>query len=601
MPKNTASVVDAARSALTSDNASREQVIAAVEAAGVHATTTDSFVNFAARLGIGADNQMSASTYGFNPITRNRTLLEWMYRGSWVCGAAVDSVADDMTRAGAEVVSKLDPQAKEQIEDVFADLDIWARVGDSIKWGRLYGGSIAVLVIDGQDPRTPLDLSTVGPGQFKGLAVFDRWMLEPTLEDLVTELNSMTGTPRYYRVSHSAPMMQGRAIHYSRVVLRSGGVKLPYQQALVENLWDLSVIERIYDRLLSFDSATTGAAQLVYKCYLRTLKVKGLREIAGAGAQSRALQGLVQYVNMMSKYQGIEGVTLVDGEDEYTTESHSSFTGLDSVLIQFGQQISGALQIPLVRLFGQSPAGLNSTGESDLRNYYDAINAQQNKCLRQGMTRVYHCVARSLGIELPSNFRIKFKSLWQLKDEERATIAGALVTAVTAAKDAGLISDHVAMKELRESSDTTGLFTNITDQDIEAADRLINPPALEKVLSQFGAGGAQPNDTTTTPPGAAAPLDAGPESGDAVQHPAPTPRPAGGPDAEGPQSRRRLQLGVEGTTPAQQLRRRLGALGLGSGGEDARGRLLARLQYVAETFRSSEQGAAGGAGERTDR
>jgi hypothetical protein len=42
----------------------------------------------------------------------------------------------------------------------------------------------------------------------------------------------------------NAPALRGAAIHYSRVILRHVGTKLPYQQALTENLWGASVIER---------------------------------------------------------------------------------------------------------------------------------------------------------------------------------------------------------------------------------------------------------------------------------------------------------------------------------------------------------------------
>ena len=47
-------------------------------------TTRDSFVNYQHKLGVGSDSPLSTATYGFNPITRQRTLLEWMYRGSWI-------------------------------------------------------------------------------------------------------------------------------------------------------------------------------------------------------------------------------------------------------------------------------------------------------------------------------------------------------------------------------------------------------------------------------------------------------------------------------------------------------------------------------------
>src|ERR1700732_367897 len=73
--------------------------------------TLDSLQNFTAALGYGTDTLLSQGTYGFNPITRVRTLLEWIHRGSWLGGVAIDLVADDMTRAGIEL--KGDIEAKE--------------------------------------------------------------------------------------------------------------------------------------------------------------------------------------------------------------------------------------------------------------------------------------------------------------------------------------------------------------------------------------------------------------------------------------------------------------------------------------------------------
>lgn len=568
------SVVRHAEKAATQDTKLRDQVVKAIGDAGTSAATMDSFVNFAAKLGIGADNQMSNSQYAFNPITRNRILLEWMYRGSWITGLAVDLVADDMTRAGIEIKSKMRPEDLERLEDKATDLDLWGKLNETIKWGRLYGGSIAVLMIDGQDPRTPLDTRTIRQGQFKGLAVFDRWMLEPSLEDLVTEFNQFTGTPRYYRVLSNAPYMQGKSIHYSRIVLRGGGIKLPYQQALIENLWDLSVVERVYDRLVAFDSATTGAAQLVYKCYLRTLKVKSLREIVAAGQNSQALNGIVAYVNMMSKYQGIEGITMIDADDEYASEHHGAFSGLSDVMLQFGQQLSGALQIPLVRLFGQSPAGLNSTGESDVRTYYDNVNSQQNKVMKVGVTKLYQVLAISMGITIPDNFRIAFRPLWQLTEEQRATIAKTVVEAVSAAKEIGLISDYVAMSELRQISDITGIFTNIKDDDIEKADKFIEPPTLLEAMGDILAtpGGKNAELSQPAAPGGTAPLDLGTPGRRALQLPAPGVGAPSGPNHQGPAPRRFLQVESDPTSNPDLVRRRPASLGGISGGANASGR-----------------------------
>ena len=456
------SVVRTARAAQTADIKARLKVAKGAKTS----STVDSFVNFAHNLGVGADNALSSASYGFNPITRNRTQLEWMHRGSWLAGIVVDSVADDMTSAGIKHKGSVKPDDIEKIDECATSLGIWNTLNDTIKWSRLYGGGLAVILIDGQDPETPLRLNTIRKDQFRGLLSLDRWMVEPSLMDLVTEYGPNLGNPKYYRVTGQAPALSGVKIHYTRC-LRLEGIRLPYWQRLMENLWGLSVLERMYDRMIAFDSATTGAAQLVYKSYLRTLKVKDMRELVAAGGD--ALNGLTRYVDMMRRFQGIEGMTVIDAEDDFTADSHSAFAGLSDALGHFELQCSGAAEIPMVRLFGQSPAGF-STGDTDLRNYYDRIKAQQEKELRVDVTKIYRCIAASNGIALPDGYGIEFNSLWQLGEDIKATIAGQDMDTISKAEESGIIDRATALKELRQSSHVTGRFTNITEEMIREAE-----------------------------------------------------------------------------------------------------------------------------------
>ena len=118
--------------------------------------TLDSFQNLAHKLGVGADNALSTASYGFNPITRNRTLLEWIHRGSWLGGVAINTVADDMTRAGIDYVTEIPPEDSERLDRYMVAMNTWSSVNEVVAWGRLYGGALGVILIDGQDMRTPL-------------------------------------------------------------------------------------------------------------------------------------------------------------------------------------------------------------------------------------------------------------------------------------------------------------------------------------------------------------------------------------------------------------------------------------------------------------
>jgi phage-related protein (TIGR01555 family) len=316
-------------------------------------------------------------------------------------------------------------------------------------------------------------------------------MVEPSLEDLVTEPGPSLGSPRYYRVTADAPALPRMAIHHSRA-FKFGGIKLPYWQALSENLWDMSVLERLYDRMVAFDSATTGMAQLVYKSYLRTLKVKGMNQAVSEGGSS--VTNLQAKVAFTATYQSNEGMSIIDSEDELQMDQHGSYTGIAECLTQLGQQLSGSLQIPLVRLFGQSPAGLNSTGESDLRTYYDMIQQTQVRKLLTPMTRIKRMIAQSNGIVLPDNFGFKFRGLWQPTEKEKSEMASSVSTAVQNVYDAGIIDRPTAMRELRHSGRSTGIFSNITDEDIKQAE--LEPPPMPGEEGMFGTTPVAPGNIT---------------------------------------------------------------------------------------------------------
>jgi phage-related protein (TIGR01555 family) len=462
--------------------------------------TQDSFQNFAAKLGVGGDNLATQSSYGFNPISRQRVMLEWIHRGSWLGGVAIDIVADDMTRAGITLEGDLDPDDSRKIHEHAVSFGIWTKIQNVIKWSRLYGGCLGVLLIDGQDVSSPLRLETVSIDQFKGMFVLDRWMVEPDLRNLVTDMGPSLGLPKWYHViNRGAPAFGGQKIHHSRC-LRMIGIELPYWQSLAENMWGISVLERLYDRMVAFDSATTGAAQLVYKAYLRTYSIKDLRSIIAEGGPP--LEGLVKYVDMMRRFQSIEGITLLDLEDKFEGHSHTAFGGLSDALQQFAMQLAGALQIPLTRLFGKSPDGLNATGESDLRTYYDGIAHEQVSTLGVPVTIIYRAIANSLGITLPDGFGIAFQPLWQLTEKEKSEIAVSVTDAVTKGVESALISPQTALKELKQSADRTGVWSNITDEDIEAAEEEPVPRPEEAAAEPeggFGNEGGEGNSSRSRP------------------------------------------------------------------------------------------------------
>ena len=138
--------------------------------------------------------------------------------------------------------------------------------------------------------------------------------------------------------------------------------------------------------------------------------------------------------------------------------------------------ISGAAEIPVTKLFGRSPSGLNATGESDLQNYYDMIAEKQEAVLRPILNKVLPPFIISTIGSLPEDFDFDFDTVAEPTDKERADLAKCGTDNVVAAYNAGLISQRTALQELKQQSERTGVWTNITDEDIERASDTVEQP-----------------------------------------------------------------------------------------------------------------------------
>lgn len=421
----------------------------------------DGFANFAMGLGVSPNstNQISQGYFEFTNLTKNRIQLEAGYRSNWLCAALVDCVANDMTRAGVRFTGELDPKRLTDFRTFWQRAGIMDDITDGIRWSRLYGGAIAMIMTKGTDYSKPLDVSRVGKGDFLGMVVYDRWDLTPDLTRLIQNGRDV-GLPEYYTINS----LGGMIVHHSHV-LRFTGDKLPKYQAINEMLWGASVIENVIDRIVAFETVTMGAANLSSRAHLRTIKVDGLRQIFAMGG--KAEENLVKQFQYIRQMQNNEGITLIDKLDEFETSAYT-FSGLDTLILQFVQQISGAKRIPLPILFGESPAGLNATGDSDIRIYYDGINARQNQ-LDELMTKLARIVYQSqFGEPAPEDLGVEWNPLWQTTALEKSTIATQTTANVNALFESGLFSRELALKELKQASEATGFGTNITDEDIAA-------------------------------------------------------------------------------------------------------------------------------------
>jgi len=131
--------------------------------------------------------------------------------------------------------------------------------------------------------------------------------------------------------------------------------------------------------------------------------------------------------------------------------------------------VAGAARTPVTKLFGRSPAGMNSTGESDMNNYYDYIDGLRENQFRPLLEKILPVMLLSAWGAIPDDLDIDFPPLQTPDSSEIADIVEKKSQAVVTVYQSDLIDAATAQKELKALADETGMYSTISDEAIKAA------------------------------------------------------------------------------------------------------------------------------------
>lgn len=445
--------------------------------------TMDAFSNPMARLGFGTDNLGEGAQYPLTRLTRNYILLQSLYRSNWIARKLVDSIAEDMFKNWVQMVLDKTPEELDQFNKVVNNTGTQEKLLTAVKWARLFGGAGAVMMIKGQGAMLdqPLDLDSIDLDSYKGLLVFDRWSgISPT-GTVGTDLDRPEefGMPEYYQCQPE----QGRMfkVHASRV-LRFTGRSLPQWEWQAEQRWGISEYEVVFDELKKRDNTSWNIASLVFRANIMAMKQKDLSQmLSGIGANAKALTNFQKVLTAQTHLMSNQGLMILPEEGGLETHQYS-FGGINDIYVSFMLDICGACEIPMSRLFGRTVTGLGATGEGDEHSYYGMVGQKQNREVNPQLKKLMPVIAMSTWGEVPDDLDWKFNPIREMSSEDQAELAAKKVTAIVEPYNAGIIGRQTAMKELKQISDETGMFSNITDEDIEEADNEPINGEMEEML-----------------------------------------------------------------------------------------------------------------------
>nr|DAO06821.1 MAG TPA: Portal [Caudoviricetes sp.] len=375
--------------------------------------------------------------------------------------------ANDAVRAGftlGDGDSKL--EQNKAVQSIMEDLNFQSVFSKALCWDRLYGGGVVLMLIDdGGELQDPLNESAIKG--IRKLVVYDAQDVTPEY-DYQDPNHPLYGKPETYTiVGYNGGAF---SVHESRLLIFDGSL-ISNRERRQRNGWGGSIMEQVRDNLMRFVSSQEFSLMAMERMSQSVLKLSGMGNVLSTDEGEKIIQKRLQLIDMA---RGMMNTIALDTEDEYNIET-ITMGGLCEMVDKFETALSAAADIPITVLMGQSPGGLDATGDSDLENYYNMVDRIRQRTLKPKINRLLHLLslAHDVPLNLPDEYTIEFGKLWSPSAKEEADTK--MAEAEARARDAATATQYVSIGAL----DTQEVRDKLDEGDFYKLDR-----SLDKVIEE---------------------------------------------------------------------------------------------------------------------
>lgn len=292
---------------------------------------------------------------------------------------------------------------------------------EAMTWARHYGRScIFMLLDDGRSEEEPVDYNNLKA--IRGLEVYDKQCI---VEDFTGYMinddptDPQFGKPEWYQIS---PPQSGNVlfVHHSRLLMFDGDL-LPNYERIARGGGGMSCLEGVVKAIWRCDTSHSTAFNILERMSTSLLKFNNLANLLATNGGTDKVQKRLELIDMA---RNVMNSIAIGTDDEYQV-FNIPMAGVPEVLDRFGLYLCSLTGIPFTVLFGRSPAGLNSTGNGDLENYYNDVRGKsQERMLKPQLEKLVklaqHCKECGTGGNELKDWTIKFNPLWMLSEKEVA-------------------------------------------------------------------------------------------------------------------------------------------------------------------------------------
>lgn len=373
----------------------------------------DGLINVYNRQGVNGKDPQTGYRVISNPRVQEREARD-IYEGNGFGSKVVDRIVRDMTREWFDVTN----DTNGDINKALSDINTKKATIEALTWAFVYGGSVMLMYIDDgaeelEEPLREDNIQTID-----SFRVYDRYRVTWTSADLYDDpMSPKFGTPEVYTIN---PINQGSTqpfrVHETRL-LRFDGVLTSEYTYRDNDSWADSFYRKLMQSIVNLTSSYQTTKSIIDGYVQTILKINNLQEMIAAGEDGYVKDRL----DLIDLGRHVMNTILLD-EGEDFEKLTTNVSGLDKMLQEFQLELAAQADMPLTVLMGRSPAGMSSTGESDIRMYYDSISARQEDMLLDNMRRLVELEMKAKqgptkGVEI-EDWAIEFNPLMQPSEEE---------------------------------------------------------------------------------------------------------------------------------------------------------------------------------------
>lgn len=354
-------------------------------------------------------------------------LLTMYYEGNGLFAKIIDTPAEEAIKHGFRLDGLKDQEIEDFCAEALDELDWEETAMMAIRWARLFGGSIAVMLInDGRGLEEPLNWRNIR--SIDDIRVFDRSVIVPDYtsmysydpKDPFRTRGSRLGMPEFYRVTSRYGNF---VVHDSRCLVFQNGILPENTTSSIYQLWGMPEYVRIQRAIRDAEVAHGSATKLLDRSVQAVYKMKDLStELATEEGENRVLRRL----QVIDTARGLLNSLVIDNDGEDYDFKTFQFAGVSDVIDSTCNFLSALTSIPQTILFGRSPAGMNSTGDADLENWYNYLERIQKRMVRKNLRYLLSVIFQagvSTGeIDEVPKIKVEFNPLWSLSDMEQADL-----------------------------------------------------------------------------------------------------------------------------------------------------------------------------------